>query len=192
MKPYIFGTLVGLLIVVAAFPFLVPPGKTAAQTYHDAVLELNNAFSGNNTHSGTEVFTNTVTIGSATGCAQVTSGVFSSTGSACSGAATITQVCHGAITLPNGTAMASGTKYGASSSAPQQTACTGMLTTDRVTLTLNADPTSTTGYAPSSNGGLEIIAYPDAGGGEIDLYLVNDTGGSITPASATVNYQVTR
>lgn len=183
------------LIAVVAFcmilaatpnPFAGPP-----QTIHEATLELNNAFTGNNTHAGTETFTNTVTIGSGTGCGQVTSGVFSSTGSPCTGAATITQVCNGTISLPT-SAVGSGGKYGASSSTPLQTACTGMLTTDRATLTFNADPTSTTGYAPSASGGLEIIAYPDAGGGEIDLYLINDTANSITPSAATLNYQVTR
>lgn len=104
---------------------------------------------------------------------------------------TTTLVCSGTIALPT-SAVSSGGKYGASSSTPLQTACTGMLTTDRATLTFNADPTSTTGYAPSASGGLEIIAYPDAGGGEIDLYLINDTANSITPSAATLNYQVTR
>jgi hypothetical protein len=67
-----------------------------------------------------------------------------------------------------------------------------MLTTDRITLTFNANVTGVTGYAPSATGGLEVLAYPDAGGGQIDLYLINDTANSITPGAATVNYQVTR
>lgn len=100
-------------------------------------------------------------------------------------------ICSGTIVLPT-SAVASGGKFGASSSTPLQTACAGMLTSDNVTLTFNADPTGTTGYAPSATGGLTIIAYPDAGGGNIDLYLVNDTNASVTPGAATVNYRVLR
>jgi hypothetical protein len=108
-----------------------------------------------------------------------------------SAVATITEICRGTIALPT-TLMTTGTKYGASSSAPKTTACSGMLTTDRITLTFNANVTGVTGYAPSATGGLEVLAYPDAGGGQIDLYLINDTANSITPGAATVNYQVTR
>jgi hypothetical protein len=101
----------------------------------------------------------------------------------------IQEVCTGTISLPT-SSITNGTKYGASSSTPLQTTCTGMLTTDRITLTFNADPTSTTGYSPGNM--LTIIDYPDSGGGVIDLYLINNTASPITPGAATVNYQVTR
>ena len=99
-------------------------------------------------------------------------------------------ICSGTIALPT-TSMATGTKYGASASTPLQTTCTNLLTTDTIgPLTFNGDPTGTTGYAPTANGMLTIIVYPEAG--KIDLYLLNNTGGTIVPGAATVNYKVIR
>lgn len=99
------------------------------------------------------------------------------------------KVCSGQQALPT-SAVASGGKFGASSSTPLQITCSGLATTDRVWLTLSSDPTGVTGYSPSTNGMLKILAYPESG--KIDVYLVNNTGSSITPGALTVNYQAER
>jgi len=68
----------------------------------------------------------------------------------------------------------------------------GILTTDIVMASFNGDPTGTTGYIPSTNGMLTIIAYPAAGGGAASFKVCNNTAASITPGAITLNYRVTR
>lgn len=70
------------------------------------------------------------------------------------------------------------------------TAATGTATTDVIQWVFNADPTSTTGYAPSANGGLHIIAYPTAN--NVNFKVCNDTASSITPGAVTLNWRVPR
>ena len=68
---------------------------------------------------------------------------------------------------------------------------TGVLTTDDIQADFSADPTGTTGYAPSANGMLTIIKYPTSG--NVNFKVCNNTGSSITINSpVTVNWRVTR
>jgi len=67
---------------------------------------------------------------------------------------------------------------------------TGVLTTDTISTVFNADPTATTGYAPSANGGLFVYTYPTAN--NVNAKVCNDTSSSITPGAATLNFRVTR
>lgn len=100
-------------------------------------------------------------------------------------AATITRtVASGA------TAMATGAiGSGACTSATTGTA-TGTLTTDAIAAVFNADPTAVTGYSPTTNGMLTIIAYPTAD--TVNFKVCNNTGASITPGAVTINWRVTR
>lgn len=70
------------------------------------------------------------------------------------------------------------------------TTATGTATTDVIQWVFNADPTSTTGYAASANGGLHIIAYPTAN--NVNFKVCNDTASSITPGAVTLNWRVPR
>jgi hypothetical protein len=70
------------------------------------------------------------------------------------------------------------------------TGATGTATTDVIQATPNADPSSTTGYAPSASGSLYIIAYPTTN--NVNFKVCNSTGGSITPGAMTLNWRVTR
>lgn len=68
---------------------------------------------------------------------------------------------------------------------------TGVATTDVIDWGFNGDPTGTTGYAPSANGMLTIIAYP--GTGHVYFKVCNNTSASITPGAALpLNFKVRR
>ena len=69
-------------------------------------------------------------------------------------------------------------------------AATGVATTDTIQYTPNGDPTSTTGYSPSSSGSLYIWAYPTSG--NVNFKVCNNTSASITPGALTLNWKVTR
>lgn len=69
------------------------------------------------------------------------------------------------------------------------TSATGVVTTDTIDVTLNADPTSTTGYNPSGDL-VYIWAYPTAD--NINLKVCNKSGNSVTPGSRTANIAVRR
>lgn len=102
-----------------------------------------------------------------------------------------------AITATASVTIASGAKAlstgaissGACTSAQTDTA-TGALTTDAVSATFAADPTSTTGYSATTNGMLTIIAYPTAD--TINFKVCNNTSASITPGAVTINWRVVR
>lgn len=66
----------------------------------------------------------------------------------------------------------------------------GIATTDVIDWGFNADPTSTTGYAPSTSGMLTIIAYPTSG--NANFKVCNNTAASITPSAVTLNWRVRR
>jgi hypothetical protein len=66
---------------------------------------------------------------------------------------------------------------------------TGVLTTDTFQADFNADPTSTTGYNPST-GMLTIVKYPTSG--NVNFKVCNNTGSSITPSAVTLNWRVVR
>ena len=70
------------------------------------------------------------------------------------------------------------------------TTATNVATTDTITWTFNADPTSTTGYTPSASGMLTIINYPTAN--NVNFKVCNNTSGSITPGAITLNWRVVR
>jgi hypothetical protein len=70
------------------------------------------------------------------------------------------------------------------------TTATGVLATDSVNWSFSADPTSTTGYIPSTSGMLTIISYPTANA--VNWKVCNNTSSSITPGAVTLNWQVTR
>lgn len=78
---------------------------------------------------------------------------------------------------------------GSCSSAQTDTA-TGTLTTDAIIATFSADPTATTGYSASANGGLTIVAYPTAD--TVNFKVCNNTLASITPGAVTINWRVVR
>jgi hypothetical protein len=95
----------------------------------------------------------------------------------------------------NGGPVASGTAT-MGSSAIASHACatavtvsaTGVLTTDTIQFTPNADPTSTTGYLPGAM--LTVIPYPTAN--NVNFVVCNNTGLSITPTAITFNWLVVR
>lgn len=67
----------------------------------------------------------------------------------------------------------------------------GVLTTDVILWTPNADISAVTGYAPATTGGLIIYAYPTADA--VNFKVCNPTSAGITPGSAvTLNYKVVR
>lgn len=100
-------------------------------------------------------------------------------------AATLTwTVATGAKALGT-TAVASG----ACSSAVTDTA-TGGATTDVIDFTFSADPTATTGYAPSTSGGLYIVAWVTTN--TANFKYCNNTSASITPGATTLNWRVRR
>lgn len=97
---------------------------------------------------------------------------------------TTTTIASGTATLGT-TLIASGAKATlVTVSAP------GTLTTDTIMADFNADPTSTTGYTPSANGMLTIVKYPTSG--NVNFYVINNTGASITPGSVVLNFRVVR
>lgn len=63
-------------------------------------------------------------------------------------------------------------------------------TTDVINWGFNSDPTGVTGYVPSANGMLTIIAYPTAG--NVNFKVCNNTNASITPGAITLNWRVNR
>lgn len=66
---------------------------------------------------------------------------------------------------------------------------TGTLTTDVISWTFSADPTSTTGYDPSGDMGF-IVAYPTAD--TVNFKFCNKSGSAIDPGSVTLNWRVAR
>lgn len=87
-------------------------------------------------------------------------------------------------------ALATGAISSGACTTAQTDTATGTLTTDAVIATFSADPTGTTGYAPSTSGMLSILAYPTAD--TVNYKVCNNTGASITPGAVTVNWRVVR
>lgn len=80
---------------------------------------------------------------------------------------------------------------GTCSSAIDGGTATGVLTTDVILVTANADPVAITGYTPATTGTLYVWAYPTAD--HTNFKLCNNTSSSITPGSAvTLNWKVIR
>ena len=102
-----------------------------------------------------------------------------------SGGVTLTQtIASGTVSLAT-----SSISSGTCASVVTATA-TNVATTDVVMAGFNGDPTSTTGYVPSTSGMLTIIAYPTSG--NVNFKVCNNTGAAITPGSVTLNWRVTR
>lgn len=69
-------------------------------------------------------------------------------------------------------------------------AATGVLTTDIVSWSFNADPNGVTGYGAGATGSLQIWAFPTAD--NVNFRVCNLTAGAITPGAATLNWTVKR
>jgi hypothetical protein len=67
---------------------------------------------------------------------------------------------------------------------------TGMAGTDTLAWTFNADPTGVTGYSPTTNGMLTIIAYPTTN--TANFKICNNTNASVTPGAITLNFAAGR
>ena len=93
-------------------------------------------------------------------------------------------IAHGTATMATG-AIASGS----CTSAVTVTAA-GVLSTDVLDAGFNGDPTSTTGYIPSTSGVLYIAFWPTAGA--VNFKVCNITASPITPGALTLNWHVTR
>jgi len=70
------------------------------------------------------------------------------------------------------------------------TTATGVATTDTINWGFNSDPTSTTGYIPSTDGMLTIISYPTAG--NVNFKVCNLTNLNITPGAVILNWRIIR
>jgi hypothetical protein len=70
------------------------------------------------------------------------------------------------------------------------TSASGVATTDNIMADFNANPTGTTGYAPSTSGMLTVIKWPTSG--NVNFAVCNNTGSSITPGAVTLNWRVVR
>ena len=68
------------------------------------------------------------------------------------------------------------------------TSATGTATTNVINWGFNGDPTGVTGYTPSANGMLTIIAYPSIN--NVNYKVCNLTVASITPGAITLNWRV--
>lgn len=69
-------------------------------------------------------------------------------------------------------------------------AATGVVASDRITLTESADWSAITGYGAAGTDGLLIYKWPDTG--YVHIKVCNGTGTAITPGAATVNVGVVR
>jgi len=94
-------------------------------------------------------------------------------------------------TIASGTsALGTGAISSGACAAAVTTAATGTLTTDVINWGFNGDPTGVTGYAPTANGMLTIIAYPTAD--NVNYKVCNLTAASITPGAITLNWRIQR
>ena len=100
-------------------------------------------------------------------------------------ASAITQtICSGTLSL--GTSLIAS---GAAATTVTAT-CTGLASTDNISLDFNGSPLAVTGYVPSASGILTIIKWPSTN--TINAAVVNNTGSGVTPGAITLNYRVTR
>jgi hypothetical protein len=94
-------------------------------------------------------------------------------------------ICSGTISIP-ATAIASGAKSAFTAT------CTGAATTDNIAVDFagGTDPTTLTGFLPSTSGTLTIFKWATAN--TANVTIENNTGSSITPTAFTLNFRVTR
>lgn len=97
----------------------------------------------------------------------------------------------GSIKVASGTsALGTGAISSGACATAVTTSATNVATTDVINWGFNGDPTGVTGYAPSANGMLTIVAYPSAN--NVNFKVCNNTGASITPGAVTLNWIVVR
>jgi hypothetical protein len=95
------------------------------------------------------------------------------------------------LTIASGTAaLGTGAITSATCATVVTVAASGVAATDNIQADFNADPTSTTGYSPSTSGMLTVIKYPTSG--NVNFKVCNNTSGSITPGAITLNWRVVR
>ncbi len=120
------------------------------------------------------------------GCVQSTgTGLLSNTGTPC-GSGTI---ASGSLALAT-SAISSASCQAVTAGSVNSAVATGVVTTDVISYTPNASLSAVTGYAPSTSGGLRIIAYATAG--YVNFDVCNESGSSITPGAVTLNWRVSR
>lgn len=68
------------------------------------------------------------------------------------------------------------------------TTATGVVTTDAIEWSFNADPTAVTGYSPSVNGMLTILAYPTVN--NVNFEVCNNLAAAVTPGAITLNWRI--
>jgi hypothetical protein len=115
--------------------------------------------------------------------APITGGPITTTGTIACATCTVT-VCSGSINIGS-TTVASGAHSDFTST------CTGLATTDNLMVDFNASPIAVAGFIPSgTNGILTIYKWPTSN--TVNVSLVNNTSGSFTTGTMTLNYRVTR
>jgi len=79
---------------------------------------------------------------------------------------------------------------GACDTSPQTVAVAGLLTTDTIVTSFNADVSSVLGYTPSTTGSIRVETYPTSG--TLNIKRCNSSPANITPGSVTLNYRIVR
>jgi hypothetical protein len=100
-------------------------------------------------------------------------------------AATLTQTIGSGTMTVNPGAIPSGACSNAIT-----TTITGTVTADNIMADFSADPSSTTGYSPTTNGMLTIIKWPTTN--TVNIKVCNNTSASVTPGSIGLNVRVVR
>lgn len=95
-----------------------------------------------------------------------------------------TTVVTGTATLPTAAINS------ATCAATYTVTAAGVLSTDIISASANATLTATTGYSPSTSGGLSINFWP--GSGTVNFDVCNWSASSITPGAVTLNWRVSR
>ena len=97
----------------------------------------------------------------------------------------------GTLTIGSGTInLGSITVASAACSSAQTATVIGTASTDNVMVDFNGDPTGVVGFQPSTSGMLTLIKYPTSN--TVNVKVCNNTAGSITTGSVTVNVRVVR
>lgn len=99
-------------------------------------------------------------------------------------------IVRGKFTATGTAALGTGAISSGTCATVVTSAATGVATTDVIEASFNGDPTGVTGYTPSANGMLTIIAYPTSG--NVNFKVCNNTASSITPGAITLNWRVAR
>lgn len=97
----------------------------------------------------------------------------------------------GTVTIGNGTSPLGG--LGAIASATCSTitvAVSGVLTTDAMLWSFAGNPTSTVGFQPSTSGMLLVLPFVTAN--NANFSICNNTSGSITPGTISLNWRIVR